>query len=221
MEVQDSDESAEYRLNVAAHNSAPVDKIEPSDATLVAAARDGQGWAQEALFQRHCRMVNALAFRLMATEAAAEDLAQDSFIRAFSRLDSLDNPQAFAAWLGTIVVRLAHKRFRRERLLSRLGLDRGESVDLDSIVSRDAPPDVSVEVKTIYALVQKLKPEERTALLLRRVEGMTIPQIAETMGRSIATVKRRVEGAQRRLDAMTKRERPIAGGDAVGNERVD
>ncbi|MGH7270210.1 MAG: RNA polymerase sigma factor, partial [Polyangiaceae bacterium] len=86
------------------------------------AARAGEAWAHEALFRRHARMVNGLAFRLMGRDADVDDLVQDAFVTAFSRLQGLGDPQAFSAWLGSIVVRTAGKIIRRRVLLERLGL---------------------------------------------------------------------------------------------------
>src|SRR6478609_7596172 len=84
----------------------------PTDAALVLAARAGELWAQEALFQRYSRMVLALSQRILAGRDDADDLAQDAFVYAFTRLDTLQNPQAFHAWLRSIVVRTASKRLR-------------------------------------------------------------------------------------------------------------
>src|SRR5436305_8085486 len=77
----------------------------PTDAALVVAARAGESWAQEALFRRHARMALGLAHRLLPQDNEVDDLVQDCFVSALNRLASLDNPQAFAAWLGSIVVR--------------------------------------------------------------------------------------------------------------------
>src|SRR5436190_20397911 len=93
----------------------------PSDAALVVAARAGEKWAQEALFRRHARMVNGLAYRLLGRDQELDDLVQESFLAALRSLDRLAQPQAFAAWLGSIVVRSSHKLLRRRRMLTRLG----------------------------------------------------------------------------------------------------
>jgi RNA polymerase sigma-70 factor (ECF subfamily) len=175
----------------------------PTDAALVLAARAGELWAQEALFQRYARMVLALSQRILAGRDDADDLAQDAFVYAFSRLDTLQNPQAFHAWLRSIVVRTASKRLRRQRLLTRLGLRRSEPVDPDSIVSPDAPTDVAVELRHLYALVDKLPAQERVALVLRRVEGLELLEIAAEMKLSLATVKRRLSAAEERLARAT------------------
>ena len=171
----------------------------PSDAALVLSAAAGERWAQEALYRRYARLVNGLAYRLMPNPADSSDLAQDAFVEAFRNLHRLQNHQAFAAWLRSIVIRIAHKRVRRQRLMARLGLRRPEAVDLDAVVSRAAPPDVRAELRTIYGILGELAIEDRTAVILRRVEGMAIGEIAEHMGRSLATVKRRLASAEAHL----------------------
>ena len=77
----------------------------PTDAALVLAARAGEAWAREALFRRYARLALGLAYRIMPYDADIDDLVQDSFLFAFERLDKLSNPQAFQAWLSSIVVR--------------------------------------------------------------------------------------------------------------------
>lgn len=171
----------------------------PSDAALVVSAMAGERWAQEALYRRYARLVNGLAFRLMPNRADANDLAQDVFVQAFQSLPRLKNRDALSSWLSAIVVRTAHKRIRRQRLMRRLGLLRSEPVDLDTVVSRTAPPDAATEARAVYAIIETLPAEDRMALVLRRIEGMAIAEIAEQLDRSIATVKRRLASAEARL----------------------
>ncbi|MEI9954373.1 MAG: sigma-70 family RNA polymerase sigma factor [Pseudomonadota bacterium] len=172
----------------------------PSDAALVLAARAGEEWACEALFRRYARLALGLAYRILPRDADIDDLVQDSFLLAFERLDRLSNPQAFQAWLSSIVVRTAGKRLRRRRLQVRLGLLRSEPIDVDQVVSRSAPPDVAAELRAVYGLLEKLSVEERIALVLRRVERLEIPEIAAHMGLSTSTVKRRLSAAEARLE---------------------
>ena len=173
----------------------------PTDAALVAAARGGDAWARDALFARYARMVHGLAFRLMGRDADVDDLAQDAFVEALGALHRLQEPAAFSSWLGAIVVRTAHKRIRRRRLLQRLGLRRGEAIDLDALPMNAAPPDVAAELREIYRVLDGLPPEERIALVLRRVEGLELREVAERLDISLATVKRRISAAEQVLDA--------------------
>jgi RNA polymerase sigma-70 factor, ECF subfamily len=176
----------------------------PTDAALVLAARAGEPWAREALFRRHARLALGLAFRIMPYDADIDDLVQDSFLYAFERLEKLSNPQAFQAWLCSIVVRTAGKRLRRRKLQVRLGLRSQKPVDVDEVISRSAPPDVAAELRSVYSLLETLPVEERVALVLRRVERLEIPEIAEQMGLSVSTVKRRLHAAEARLSRASK-----------------
>ena len=174
----------------------------PTDAALVLAARAGESWAQEALYRRYARMANSLAYRILANQADADDLVQDAFTAALSTLQRLENAQAFGSWLGSIVVRTAHKRLRRARLMERLGLRRSEPIDLDELISEDVAPDIVAEARALYTAVESLKADERVALILHRVEGMTSADVARHMGVSLATVKRKISSALAKLAHM-------------------
>lgn len=178
----------------------------PTDATLVGAARNGEAWAQEALFRRYSRMVNGLAYRVLGRDSEVDDLVQDSFLEALKNLHRLDNPQAFASWLGSIVVRTASKRLRRRALLNRLGLRRSTPIDPDVVLSNDAPPDVRSQLSRIYTCLDSMHHEVRLSLILHRVEGMSLPETAQTMGLSLSTVKRRLATAEQILETAALKE---------------
>jgi RNA polymerase sigma-70 factor, ECF subfamily len=174
----------------------------PSDAALVMSARAGEKWASQALFQRHASMVNGLVFRLLGRDQDVDDVVQESFVQALRGLDRLKEPQAFASWLASIVVATTSKVLRRRKLLGRLGLRRPEpGVDIDAVVARNAPPEAVIELRAIYAAIEDMPVNVRIPLLLRRVEGYSLEEIAERTGTSLATVKRRVADGEQRLNA--------------------
>lgn len=70
---------------------------------------------QRQLYERYGPMLLGLATRLLADEAKAHDVLQDSFITAFARLEQLERPEAFGGWLESIAVRHVHRRFRWRR----------------------------------------------------------------------------------------------------------
>lgn len=169
----------------------------PTDGMLVTQARHGAQWAKEALFRRYGPMVNALAFRLVPNHSDAFDIAQDSFIKALTKLHQLKNPQAFAQWLKLVVVRTAAKKIRHRRLGVRLGFAHSKSVDPDEIAANNAPPDIIAELRAVYSHIEAFPVQVRIALILRRIDGLTIPEIAAQMGVSEGTVKRRLKAADR------------------------
>lgn len=178
---------------------------ERSDAELVVAARQGQQWAKEMLYRRHARLVVGLAHRVLPNDPEVDDLVQDSFVAAFEGLGRLENPQAFASFVASITVRGARRRIRHRKVLRRLGIGRAEAVETDRAVSFDAPPDVGAELRALYAILSDLPTDVRIALVLRRVEGLTIPEIATMMALSPATVKRRIADGEVLLSAKLGR----------------
>jgi RNA polymerase sigma-70 factor (ECF subfamily) len=171
----------------------------PSDAVLVAAARGGDRWAQEALFRRHAPLALGLAYRLLGSDADLEDVVQEAQFLAFSRLDRLRDPQAFASWLAGTVVRRVQQLLRHRRMLVRLGLRAASPVDPDLAISPNTPPEVAAELACIYAVVDSLSTQARLALLLRRVDGYSLTEIAAMLECSLSTVKRRLAEAERAL----------------------
>lgn len=185
----------------------------PSDAALVVAARAGEAWAREALCRRYAGTVIGLAHRLLGRDDEADDLAQEAFTQALASLDRLEDPQAFALWIKTIVVRTAHKMVRTRTLLRRFGLGRQrEELDVEALVSKDAPPDVRAELAGVYAVIDRLPARLRMALVLRRVEGLGHEEIADMLGVSLSTAKRLSAQADetlaRALAAPSLRSRP-------------
>ena len=178
-----------------------VSAARPTDAVLVAAARGGERWAQEALFRRHASMAMGLAYRLLGNDSDVEDVVQEAYFLVFTRLERLHEPQAFAAWLAGTVVRRVHQLLRHRRMLARLGLRAPTHADPDLAISPSTPPEVAAELKRIYAVVDTLSTQARLALLLRRVDGYSLPEIASLLGCSLATVKRRLVQAEGVLTA--------------------
>lgn len=172
---------------------------EASDAQLVALVAEGDVAAFEGLYRRHAAFALGLAVRIQGSANDVEDVVHDAFVRARTRLGELKDPAAFRAWLGSIVVRLVRTRLRRRRLLGALGLTGPEPVDLDAIASTDADTESRVLLAQVYALLQTLPASDRIAWTLRFIERHRLESVAELMGCSLATAKRRIQRAQRFL----------------------
>lgn len=179
----------------------------PSDASLVVATRSGDRAAREALFRRHAPAAFGLARRLLGrADGEVDDLVQESLLACVRGLHRLEAPAAFGAWLSGIVVRTACKLIRRRSIATRLGLRRsGPVVDVDGLVSHDAPPDVRAELRAVFRCVDRLPARERVALVLRRVEGASYDEIAELMDTSPRSAKRWVESAEEELTIELER----------------
>ncbi len=166
----------------------------PTDAALVIAARAGEAWACEVLYRRHVGAAFGLACRMLGTTSDADDLIQECFLTAFATLERLEDEGAFRSWLCGMVVRKTSKLIRRHSLLARLGLRRAAPPpELDTVLSASTPPDVAVELRQLYTRLESFPGDLRTVLLLRRVDGASLEEIATITGMSLATVKRRLK----------------------------
>lgn len=183
--------------------SAPPRGLMPMDRELVLAARAGETWAAEALYRRHRRMVYSIATRLAHADDR-DDLVQDAFVKVLGSLRQLKSPELFASWLAAVVVRTASRTFQRRRAMSRL--DTETPIPLERLTSHAPPPDVSADLMTIYRFLALLPVETRLVFIMRRVERMSIDEVAAQLGRSVATVKRRLADAERLLDQRMLRD---------------
>jgi RNA polymerase sigma-70 factor (ECF subfamily) len=168
-----------------------------SDAQLVALSANGETAALEVLYRRHAPFALNLAVRLQGSSSDVEDVVHDAFLRAQERLESLREPAAFRAWLGSIIVRLVRTRMRRRRLLRALGLgQQSEPVELDAVASSDAGPEARAMLAQVYALLCVMPLNDRIAWTLRYVERHRLEAVAELTECSLATAKRRIQRAQ-------------------------
>lgn len=170
------------------------------DARLVVLATSGDRAAIGALYHRHVVFAINLATRIQGYSTDVEDLVHDAFLRALERLGSLEDPAAFRGWLGSIIVYAMRTRMRRHRLMSALGLERSEPIDLDALASPHASAEVRAQLAQIYALLRTLPTDDRIAWTLRSVEGHDLETVARMASCSLATVKRRIARVQRFLD---------------------
>lgn len=171
------------------------------DAQLVALSRAGDRGAFEALYRRHAAFALNLAVRIQGGVGDVEDIVHDAFLRAHDRLDDLREDAAFRGWLGSIVVRLVRSRLRRGRFLGTLGIGGQDSIDLDALAAETAGPETRALLAQIYGVLRRLPVDQRIAWTLRYVERHTLPDVAQMVDCSLATVKRRIGAAQAVLDA--------------------
>lgn len=178
------------------------------DAELVRRAREGDRWAEEALYRRHVRAVTNAVTRLLGRTSEADDVIQDTFLRALERIEDVRDGVAFRAWIQRIAVTLCHRRFRRRKLLRAFGLDRGDDdAVLAATATEGARPDLVAELREIDRTLDRLSIASRSAWILHRVEGWTLEETADALSVSLATAKRRLAEADDRIDPLRRRGR--------------
>jgi RNA polymerase sigma-70 factor (ECF subfamily) len=175
----------------------------PEDAELVRRARAGDRWAFEAIFRRYVDGVLGLATRLLGRTGEADDVAQDTFAIALTKLDRLSEPERLRSWLFGIAVHRIQRRLRHRRWLSFFGAH--EEGGLHAIAAQTASPEVRAELALIDAILARLPVADRVAWALRHVEGESLADIVTITGASLATVKRRIAAVEVRMAAVIAR----------------
>jgi RNA polymerase sigma-70 factor (ECF subfamily) len=146
------------------------------DAALVARARDGDRGAFGRLYDRFAPMVHGLLLARVR-HADVDDLVHDVFLAAMRRLDTLRDPDAFGPWLAAIARNRARDHHRRAR----------DAEPLAAEVADPSPP--HAEAHAALAAIRSLPEAYRETLVLRLVEGMTGPEIAERTGLTHGSVR--------------------------------
>lgn len=172
--------------------------LEGADRELVEACRRGERDAFRALFENYKDKVFSIAFRFAGNEAAAMDIAQDTFVKLFSCIRDFRGDSKFDTWIYRLVVNscMDHRR-RASRLLPLGGLFLQNLRD-----SRDCLSDLmrSEMGARVQAAVERLSPDLRIVVVLRYTEGMAYDEIAEVLSCSAGTVASRLNRAHKALE---------------------
>ena len=155
--------------------------MEPSDdARLVESAREGDRAAFGALYTRYSRMVHGILLARVPW-AEVEDLVQDVFLQAMRRVHTLRDTAAFGGWLAMITRNRANDYHRRAP----------ENIELSEDLQGQSAEHVPARAEALRALemIRRLPEAYRETLVLRLVEGLTGPEIAERTGLTAASVR--------------------------------
>ncbi len=181
----------------------------PSDADLVARAREGDRRAFGEIVDRYQSKVYGILYRMTSDPDAVNDLGQEVFLKALSALDSFRfrGEASFRTWLYRIAVNVAInelRRRKRQRKIEGVSLDQGIDTD-DGEIGRSIPdyseiPEDVVARQETQAEVQKviglLSEHHRTVLTLVDLEELSYEDAAQTMGCSVGTLKSRLSRAR-------------------------
>lgn len=189
-----------------------VDGQEPGDGELVRLAKRGDLSSFEMLVERYQRRATAVSYRLLSNREDAMDVVQDSFLKAFDKLDTLSQPGRFGPWLMRIVSNLS-LNFRRARALRKT--DTLDNPDGDMSHGRNSQPDASIpepsdqvsakEVgKLLDQAIRRLPEMQRQALVLFSIEKLPQKEVAEMLGCSVEAIKWHVFSARKKLKEQFK-----------------
>jgi RNA polymerase sigma-70 factor (ECF subfamily) len=181
-----------------------------SDQEVVLQAREGLEAAYRELIRRYERPIFSLIYRMVRDRALAEDLSQETFIKALNAIDSYRPEYKFSSWIFKIANNAAIDQIRR-RGLDTLSLDGSphattpdeiEATALQ-VSSRGLSPLEALESSELGGQIEqaigRLRPEYRSCILLRHVEGLAYEEIAELMNLPLGTVKTYIHRARNEL----------------------
>jgi len=187
--------------------------MEWNDAAAAEEARKGNQQAFRALVERHSRPLFRLAYRMTGNEHDAEDLVQETFLRAYKQLHSFDGRAAFGTWLYRIATNCALDLLRSRKTRPEVAAPSGDNDGFDWL-AQAAAHDPSPERLTLSSQItgllgpalSKLTEMERAAFVLRHYEGCDIEQVASALGvkqnAAKHTVFRAVQKLRRSLQAV-------------------
>ena len=194
---------------------------EEPDLLLVRRVQQGDRRAFEALVIKYQRRIERLIARIVRDVDLVEDLAQETFIRAYRALPQFRGESAFYTWLYRIAVNTARKAavsLGRDPVFTESALAQARGDEDDETSARRVEPSDEATPEALMASAQvaaavnqaiaELSEDLRQAIMLREVEGLSYEEIAEAMNCPIGTVRSRIFRAR---EAIALRLRPLLG----------
>jgi RNA polymerase sigma-70 factor (ECF subfamily) len=190
-----------------------------ADALLVDRAKRGEVSAFEMLVVKYQRRIERLISRMVRDADLVQDIAQETFIRAYRALPQFRGDSAFYTWLYRIAVNTAKKALverKRDPLVNESALlsseDGEEPSRVENELSDGSTPDAVLASReiaaTVNAAIDALSEDLRQAIVLREIEGLSYEEIADVMNCPIGTVRSRIFRAR---EAIATKLRPLLG----------
>ncbi len=160
---------------------------------LVAKCRDGDRSAYEELYRLYCRAMFNICYRITGSEEEAQDVLQEVFISAFTKLESYKGDATFGAWLKRITVNKAINHIKKKRL----ELEPLEDIEQDLKENSEVEPEY--DLKKIRWAIGQLPDGYRVVFSLYLLEGYDHSEIAEILGISESTSKSQYNRSKKKL----------------------
>ncbi len=176
----------------------------PQEIELVAALGRGEPWAAQEVWDRYASGVRRLIARALGPRPEVEDLTQETFMRVFSRINSLREAAALREFVLAVAVNVLKQELQRRWVRRRVHLS-----DSGSVPDVEAPspdPEAREALARCYAILDKLGARERAAFVLRYMEERTLEDVASGLGVSLSTAKRLVNRASARVSKHVGRD---------------
>lgn len=174
-----------------------TDSRETRDGDLARGLMASEPWAVSETWRRFAPMVLTMAERALGSKSEADDLGQEVFYQVFRKAKTLRDPDSLRSFVYSFAVRELKSELRRRRLRGWLTFHSPE--DLVDVHGRTLDVESRDLLRKCHALLDRLNTRDRLVFVLRRMESMTVEEIAATMDISVSTVKRSMAHAASRL----------------------
>ena len=189
---------------------APIEEASDGEMTLVRRAQTGDLASYDELMRRYQERIYATLYHMTANHEDANDLVQESFIKAFQVLRSFKGDSSFFTWLYRIAVNktinfLKQRQKRNHLSLNDLDLNAEHDPDLVALISEKTPRrdlNLAELQEKLNAALLKLSEEHRLAVTLHDVQGLSHEEISRIMDCNIGTVRSRLFYARQQLQAL-------------------
>jgi RNA polymerase sigma-70 factor (ECF subfamily) len=173
-----------------------------SDEELIRLSQKGDLESFGVLVERYQKRVFAVVYGLVHDADEAQDLTQESFIRAYHAIENFRGASRFYTWIYRITVNLCMDHFRKEGA-ERSRLSAEQSMEFDPLT-----PDLVAAQRemsqAVHQAIRALPVDQRTVIVLRELEGLSYKEIAQVVGSSMGTVMSRLFYARKRLRELLK-----------------
>ena len=175
-----------------------------ADAELVLQTQKGSPAAFEELVRNHQRMIHSLTFRMTGSMADAEDLAQETFIRAYGQIGAFRGTAKFSTWLYRIAVNTCLNWHQSEARRCQIQTDCAEEFSAQRTNGEHFPAENGA-CQQVQSALLKLPAKQRAAIVLTVYDGLNHAEAAHVLGCSETTISWRVFAARRKLKSwLTK-----------------
>jgi RNA polymerase sigma-70 factor (ECF subfamily) len=171
---------------------------EEDDTALVAGVQAKERGAAGRMWDRYAPLVRRILRRMLGP-VDVEDGVQDAFLRLFRDLGSLRDPAALRCYLIGITLHVAKSELRRRRAKRWLLLSDDGTIAEPDAIAGDEWHEPRAAVLRLYKMLDRISDERRTVFVLRYVEGLELAELSAVLDCSLATTKRRVADAARRV----------------------
>lgn len=175
------------------------------DAEIIRRVLAGNDAAFEGIMRRYNRLLFRIARGMVGRDDEAQDIVQESYVRAYFRLAQFEGPDGFTSWLSRIVINEALARVRKRGL----AIDEHRTADELPAANRDRPEEIAMGKDTmamIESAIDALPRDFRIVFMMRAVEGLSVAETAELLDIKAATVKTRYFRAKAQISkTLTRR----------------